>query len=219
MQHGKRADAIIKSMLLHSGESSRQHRFTDINALVEESLNRAYYGERAEPRGFTIKLERSFDPAAGEAELFPREITRALLNLISNGFYAAAKRKAETKGGHLEPTLAAATKKLGAHVEIRIRDNGAGIPADVKGEDVRSILHDETCRRRHRTWALHQSRHHRQATWRLDRGRYEGRRIRGNQGHFAARLRICLMSAIGTKRTCRVALHMSALGGKRHDFD
>jgi signal transduction histidine kinase len=132
VQHGKRADAIVKSMLLHSGETSGQHQSTDINALVEESLNRAYYNARAEQRGFTIKLERSFDPAAGEAELFPREITRALLNLISNGFYAAAKRNAEIKGDGHEPTLAAATKNLGDRVEIRIRDNGTGIPADVK---------------------------------------------------------------------------------------
>jgi signal transduction histidine kinase/regulator of replication initiation timing len=132
VQHGKRADAIVKNMLLHSGQSSGELRSSDINALVEESLNRAYYNARAEKRGFTINLERSFDPAAGEADLFPREITRALLNLISNGFYAAAKRKAETKTGDHEPTLGAATKDLGDRVEIRIRDNGAGIPADVR---------------------------------------------------------------------------------------
>jgi signal transduction histidine kinase len=129
--HGRRADAIVKSMLLHSGESSGQLQSTDINALVEESLNRAYYNARAEQRGFTIKLEKSFDPAAGEADLFPREITRALLNLISNAFYAATKRKAANEGDH-EPTLTAATKNLGDRVEIRIRDNGTGIAADVK---------------------------------------------------------------------------------------
>jgi two-component system NtrC family sensor kinase len=132
VQHGKRADAIVKSMLLHSGESSGQHQSTDINTLVEESLNRAYYNARAEQRGFMIKLEKSLDPAAGEAVLFPREITRALLNLIANGFYAATKRNAETKGGGHEPTLAAATRNLGDCVEIRIHDNGSGIPADVK---------------------------------------------------------------------------------------
>jgi signal transduction histidine kinase len=132
VQHGKRADAIVKSMLLHSGESSGEHQSTDINPLVEESLNRAYHNARAEKRGFTIKLERSFDPAAGEVDLFPREITRALLNLISNGFYAATKRNAEAKGADHKPTLATATKSLGDRVEIRIRDNGTGIPADVK---------------------------------------------------------------------------------------
>jgi signal transduction histidine kinase len=132
VHHGKRADAIVKSMLLHSGESSGDHRSTDINALVDESLNRAYYNARAEQRGFTIKLERSFDPTAGEVDLFPREIARALLNLISNGFYAAMKRNEEAKEGDHEPTLAAETRNLGNHVEIRIRDNGAGIPADVK---------------------------------------------------------------------------------------
>jgi signal transduction histidine kinase len=132
VQHGRRADAIVKNMLLHSGESSGSHQSTDINALVEESLNRAYYNARAEQRGFTIKLEKAFDPAAGEADLFPREITRALLNLISNGFYAATKRNAETKGDGHEPTLAAATRNLGDRVEIRIRDNGTGISADVK---------------------------------------------------------------------------------------
>ena len=132
VQHGKRADAIVKSMLLHSGEASGEHRSTDINALVDESLTRAYYNARAEQRGFTVKLEKAFDPAAGEANLFPREITRALLNLISNGFYAATKRHAETKGSDHEPTLTAATKNLGDRVEIRIRDNGNGIPADVR---------------------------------------------------------------------------------------
>ena len=132
VQHGKRADAIVKSMLLHSGETSGELRSTDINALVDESLTRAYYNARAEERGFTIKLERSFDPSAGEADLFPREIARALLNVISNGFYAATKRNAEAKGGEHEPTLVTTTKSLGDRVEIRIRDNGSGIPADVK---------------------------------------------------------------------------------------
>src|ERR1019366_4069534 len=94
-------------------------------------LNLAYHGARAEKQGFNITLERSFDPAAGEADVFPQEITRALLNLISNGFYAATKRKAEANAGDYEPTLAAATKSLGDSVEIRIRDNGPGILPEV----------------------------------------------------------------------------------------
>jgi two-component system, NtrC family, sensor kinase len=132
VQHGKRADAIVKNMLLHSRQGSGEHRPVEINALVDESLNLAYHGARAEKQGFTITLERSFDPAAGEADLFPQEITRALLNLISNGFYATTKRKTEANGGNYEPTVAAATKNLGDRVEIRIRDDGTGIPPEVR---------------------------------------------------------------------------------------
>src|SRR5262249_17503030 len=93
VQHGKRADAIVKNMLLHSREGSGEHRPVDVNALVEESLNLAYHGARAESQGFKITIERSFDPAAGQVDVYPQEITRALLNLISNGFHAATKRK------------------------------------------------------------------------------------------------------------------------------
>ena len=110
VQHGKRADSIVKNMLLHSRQGSGEHRPVDINALVEESLNLAYHGARAERQGFNITLERSFDPAAGEVDLFPQEITRVLLNLISNGFYAATKRKTQNNAGDYEPTLTAATK-------------------------------------------------------------------------------------------------------------
>src|ERR1700722_98377 len=132
VQHGKRADSIVKNMLLHSRQGSGEHRPVDINALVQESLNLAYHGARAEKQGFNITLERSFDPMAGEVDLFPQEITRVLLNLIANGFYAATKRKGETNGGNYNPTLAAATKNLGDSVEIRIRDNGTGISPEVK---------------------------------------------------------------------------------------
>jgi two-component system, NtrC family, sensor kinase len=132
VQHGKRADAIVKNMLAHSREGSGKHRPVDINALVDESLNLAWHGARAEKQGFNITLQRSLDPAAGEADVFPQDITRVLLNLISNGFYAAAQRRAETGGGDYEPTLTASTKNLGDHVEITIRDNGTGIAPDVK---------------------------------------------------------------------------------------
>ena len=94
VQHGKRADAIVKNMLLHSREGSSEHRPVDINALVEESLNLAWHGARAEKQGFNITLARSLDPDVGEADVFPQDITRVLLNLISNGFYAATRRKA-----------------------------------------------------------------------------------------------------------------------------
>jgi signal transduction histidine kinase len=132
VQHGKRADAIVKNMLLHSREGSGEHRVVDINSLVEESLNLAYHGARAEKQGFNITMERSLDPAAGQADVFPQDVTRVLLNLISNGFYAATKRRAGADGDGYEPTLVASTRNLGDRVEIRVRDNGTGIPPDVK---------------------------------------------------------------------------------------
>jgi signal transduction histidine kinase len=131
VQHGKRADSIVKNMLLHSREGSGEHRPADINAIVEESLNLAYHGARAERPGFNVTLKRELDREAGMIDLYPQEITRVLLNLISNGFYAATKRKEAGEEG-FEPTLVATTRSLGNRVEIRIRDNGTGIPSEVK---------------------------------------------------------------------------------------
>ena len=130
VQHGKRADSIVKNMLLHSREGSGEHRPVEINAIIDESLNLAYHGARAEKQGFNITLERDFDPAVGVADIYPQEVTRVLLNLISNGFYAATKRAAATNG--FEPRLKAVTRNLGDNVEIRIRDNGTGIPPDIQ---------------------------------------------------------------------------------------
>lgn len=131
VQHGKRADSIVKNMLLHSREGSGERRSADINAIVEESLNLAYHGARAEKAGFNITLERNLDPSAGALELYPQEITRVFLNLVSNGFYAASKQKDAASDGFV-PRLRATTTNLGGAVEIRFRDNGAGIPADVR---------------------------------------------------------------------------------------
>jgi two-component system NtrC family sensor kinase len=131
VQHGKRADSIVKNMLLHSREGSGEHRPADINALLDESLNLAYHGARAEKPQFNVTLRRNFDPNAGMIEVFPQEITRVLLNLISNGFYAVTKRKAENGSG-FEPSVIASTRDRGEHVEIRIRDNGTGIPPEVR---------------------------------------------------------------------------------------
>jgi signal transduction histidine kinase len=132
VQHGKRADSIVKNMLLHSRAGSGEHRPVDINAVVAEAVNLAYHGARAEKQGFNITLQHSLDPAAGQVDCFPQEITRVLLNLISNGFYAATNRKGQTGNGDYEPTLAAMTRNLGDRVEIRIRDNGTGIPPEVR---------------------------------------------------------------------------------------
>ena len=131
VQHGKRANSIVKNMLLHSRQGSGEHRPFDINAILDESLNLAYHGARAENTGFNIDMQRNYDPAAGMADIYPQEITRVMVNLITNGFYATAKRKMEA-GDDFAPTLTAATKDLGDKVEIRIRDNGTGIPANVK---------------------------------------------------------------------------------------
>jgi GAF domain-containing protein len=130
--HGKRADSIVKNMLLHSREGSGEQRPADINALLDESLNLAYHGARAEKPQFNVTLQRDFDETAGLIELFPQEITRAFLNLISNGFYSVTKRKTENGEAGFEPALTAATRNLGDTVEIRIRDNGTGIPVEVQ---------------------------------------------------------------------------------------
>jgi len=132
VQHGKRADSIVKNMLLHSREGSGERRPVDVNAIVEESHKLAYHGARAEKQGFNVTLERSFDPTAGEVDVFPQEITRVLLNLIANGFYAATQRQGQESGNVFEPTITAVTKGLGDRVEIRIRDNGTGIPPEVR---------------------------------------------------------------------------------------
>jgi two-component system NtrC family sensor kinase len=133
VRHGKRADSIVKNMLLHSREGSGEHRPADINALVDESLNLAYHGARAEDTEFDVTLRRDFDPVAGMVEVFPQEITRVLLNLIANGFYAVSKRKAAAReAADFEPLVIATTRACGDQVEIRIRDNGTGIPPEVR---------------------------------------------------------------------------------------
>jgi PAS domain S-box-containing protein len=132
VEHGKRADCIVKNMLLHSRSGSGEHMRVNINTMVSESLHLAYHGARAEKAGFNITLEENLDPSAGELDVYPQEITRVLLNLISNGFYATMARKAELHGEAYEPAVSASTRNLGDRVEIRIRDNGTGIPPAVK---------------------------------------------------------------------------------------
>ncbi|MBK8176542.1 MAG: PAS-domain containing protein [Rhodospirillales bacterium] len=128
-EHGARADSIVKSMLAHSREGPAERRPADINALVEESLNLAYHGARAQDRSFNITLQRDLDPAAGTVEIIPQDISRALLNLFSNGFYATQERHRTCADPTYEPTLAVATRRTNDAIEIRVRDNGTGIPA------------------------------------------------------------------------------------------
>jgi len=131
-EHGRRADGIVKSMLEHSRGVSGERREVDLNALVDEALNLAYHGARAQDASFSITLERDLDPAVAPIELVPQEITRVLLNLFGNGFYAATKRQRDGATADFRPVLKVAAEDLGEAVEIRIRDNGTGIPAEIR---------------------------------------------------------------------------------------
>jgi two-component system, NtrC family, sensor kinase len=130
-EHGKRADGIVRAMLEHSRGSSGERRMVDLNALIDEALNLAYHGARAQDQGFTIVLERDIDLSIAPVELAPQDITRVLLNLFNNGFYAARKRRQMETNSGFQPTLRVVTRQLDNEVEIRVRDNGVGIPADI----------------------------------------------------------------------------------------
>jgi len=131
-EHGKRADGIVKSMLAHSRGASGERQRADLNALTEEALNLAYHGARAQDPDFNITLEREFDRTIAPIELVPQDISRVLLNLFGNGFYAADKRRREAADATFRPTLKVVTRALGNEVEIRVRDNGTGIPTEFR---------------------------------------------------------------------------------------
>jgi signal transduction histidine kinase len=130
--HGKRADNIVKSMLAHSRGGGSDRQSVDLNALVEESLNLAYHGARAQDQNFNIVLERAYDNDIAPVQLAPQDMTRVFLNLFANGFYAANRRQREKQNGAFTPVLSVTTRDLGNAVEIRVRDNGAGIPDEIK---------------------------------------------------------------------------------------
>jgi len=131
-EHGRRADGIVKSMLEHSRGSSGERRSVDLNGLIDEALNLAYHGGRAQDASFNITLERDFADAIAPIELVPQDITRVCLNLFGNGFYAATKRQKQGSDPKFKPTLKVSTRDLGDAVEINIRDNGVGIPPEIK---------------------------------------------------------------------------------------
>jgi signal transduction histidine kinase len=133
-EHGKRADGIVKSMLLHSRGGSGQVQKTDLNALIEEALALTYHGLRAQDQSFNITMERDFDTAVGAIDAVSQDLTRVFLNLIGNGFYAASKRKRDGGDGQFSPLLKVTTRSLGDRIEVRVRDNGVGIADEVRAK-------------------------------------------------------------------------------------
>jgi len=131
-EHGKRADGIVQSMLAHSRGTSGERQRIDINALVEEALNLAYHGARAQDQNFNIILERDFDSKVAPLEVVPQDVLRVFLNLIGNGFYAAIKRAKDASDPAFKPSLKVITRDLGAEVEVRVRDNGTGIAPEAR---------------------------------------------------------------------------------------
>jgi signal transduction histidine kinase/HAMP domain-containing protein len=134
VEHGRRADGIVKSMLLHSRGGVGERQTTDLNALADEALGLAYHGARARDPGFNIALERDFDPALAPIDVVPQDVTRVFLNLFGNGFYATDKRRRESGDRSFQPALKVTTRDLGDEVEIKIRDNGTGIPPEVRAK-------------------------------------------------------------------------------------
>ena len=125
--HGRRADNIVKSMLAHSRGGGGEWQATDLNALVEEALALSYHAVRAQDRSFNATLERRWDTAVGEVKLVPQDISRVLVNLFTNSFYAVRKRQLTCSDPAYQPTLTVTTETREADVRIRIRDNGVGM--------------------------------------------------------------------------------------------
>jgi len=126
-QHGKRADAIVKGMLQHSRTSSGQKELTDINRLADEYLRLAYHGLRARDKSFNAKVGTEFDDTIGKVSIVPQDIGRVILNLINNAFYAVTERAKQNIAGY-EPMVTVTTRGVGDKVELRVADNGNGIP-------------------------------------------------------------------------------------------
>jgi two-component system NtrC family sensor kinase len=127
--HGKRADAIVKGMLQHSRASTGQKELTDINALADEYLRLSYHGFRAKDSSFNISIQKYFDEST-KKNIVPQDIGRVLLNLYNNAFYAVSEKKKQNQNEY-DPTVSVSTKKVNGRVEIKVADNGNGIPQKV----------------------------------------------------------------------------------------
>jgi signal transduction histidine kinase len=134
VEHGKRADNIVKSMLAHSRSAGGDRQTVDLNALVDESLNLAYHGARAQDHNFNITIERAYDKNIEPITLVPQDITRVFLNLFGNAFYATNKRQREANNEDFKPTLVVSTRDRGKAVEVRVHDNGGGIPSEIRNQ-------------------------------------------------------------------------------------
>jgi len=130
-EHGRRADSIVCSMLQHSRGKAGERQPSDINSMLEEDINLAYHGMRAQDSTFNIKIEKDFDRSIGDIDVVPQDISRVFLNIISNACYEAHRKKTD-QNGDFSPVLRVSSKNLGDRIEVRIRDNGNGIPSGIR---------------------------------------------------------------------------------------
>ncbi|WP_223808739.1 sensor histidine kinase [Rufibacter hautae] len=130
VHHGRRADSIVKNMLQHARQPSGEKEFVNLNALVDEYLRLSYHGLRAKDKSFNATMETDFDEAVGKVEMLPQEMGRVLLNLFNNAFYSVVEKK-RVLGTAFKPILYVATKKTESGIEIKVKDNGMGIPEEV----------------------------------------------------------------------------------------
>jgi signal transduction histidine kinase len=133
-EHGRRADGIVKSMLEHSRSGEGERVPTDINDLLEEYLVLSHHAVRSQDADFDVHIERNFDDSVGKIEIVPQEMGRVLMNLIGNAFDALREKGEWIRENGEGPELRVVTMKTGASIEIRISDNGPGIPDEVKSK-------------------------------------------------------------------------------------
>jgi signal transduction histidine kinase/HAMP domain-containing protein len=134
VEHGRRADGIVKSMLAHSRGGTGNWQTSDINSIVEEALNLAFHGARAQDKDFNITLERDFEAAAKPIDIVPQDVARVFLNLFGNAFYATRARQSTGADIGYRPALKASTRDLGEAIEVRVRDNGVGMSSEVRAK-------------------------------------------------------------------------------------